>query len=249
MPNRIENRGSQSQTDATPNVATNEVLDEILDNMPSPSSAAEEILAENSESERDEGNSKEESVKTTPVKPLEWITESAAEPPPQTDMGNGRAVDKSGVSFDAGLHCVNEDGTPTLTKTGKFRKKKGGVVSGPQPNVQMAFSASLATVYAIEMLGSAIGGDEWKPENAEHEMMVAAWQDYYAVSGMSGPPPFLGIIIATGCYALPRLTKPVTVSRLGRMRIWMVNSLGWMLGRGRVKKDESQSNHRYDGER
>ena len=47
----------------------------------------------------------------------------------QTLREQVRDTDKDGTIFNADIHAVNKDGDPSVTPTGKFRKKRGSIVA------------------------------------------------------------------------------------------------------------------------
>lgn len=176
-----------------------DLIDDLVSDKPDASPFAQQIMEDENEPANDGGNNGESPAKTT--------------------TGNGAGVNESEV-FDPMLHCVDASGNPVRTKSGKLRRKRGKAnhtaIDTSQANQELACkNAAIVTVKSIVLLGYAIGGEEeWKPEENEMIAMNMAWTDYYMSQGIMNLPPWLGIVIATGAYAAPRLSKPKTSSRL-----------------------------------
>lgn len=130
--------------------------------------------------------------------------------------------------FDPSIHAVDAAGNPKRNKDGSLAKKRGrkSGSSGPlQSTIRVDTTvaaqelqyknAAAVTVQSLVILGYCIGGvDEWKPENDELIAMQLAWTEYYKAKGITDMPPWIGVAIATGGYAMPRFSKPKTKERL-----------------------------------
>ena len=149
--------------------------------------------------------------------------------------------DDKGNLFDPDMHAVDGEGNPVKNKDGSFRKNRGrkkgqssgsegsGGVDGNAAGVdkRTALEAGRATAQTIFTLGRALGGDEWAPmidrEKGidEPAQMTDAWAGYYEAVGIKDMPPWMPVVIAMGTYALPRLQKPQTQSRLQQLKQWV----------------------------
>jgi len=125
--------------------------------------------------------------------------------------------------FDPEIHAVDSNGQPKRNKDGTLSKKRGrksGTNStAPVDTSVAAFdleckNCAVLTVQTIIILGHSIGGEEWTAEEAEKFAMVTAWEAYYRAKGTIDLPPWIGVLIATGAYAMPRVSKPNTRTRL-----------------------------------
>jgi hypothetical protein len=143
--------------------------------------------------------------------------------------------------FDPAIHSVGKDGQPRRNKDGSFRRRKGagrfGEVAagtegnrannvGPDPGAR---EAARFAVGFIEMVGRTFFGDEWLPVIDpvkgvnEREMMTLAWTEFFEHYGIIEIPPWVGVIIVTGSYALPRLNKPNTAEKIGVIKARIQN--------------------------
>lgn len=143
--------------------------------------------------------------------------------------------DAIGEIFDPNIHATNASGQPIFNKDGSHRKRRGkrsDGVSPPPPVVPRVPSAGCkeaaqVTVTSIFIIGESLFGDEWRPVidetsgKNEPQMMVQAWTEFYMSMGIESFPPWLGVMIATGAYALPRFSMPKTQTRFGRIWEWL----------------------------
>lgn len=159
----------------------------------------------------------------------------------QEEMGS--MVDDDGVQFDPAIHATDKDGNPSITKTGKFRRKAGRKQNGSvignsrksklpemdeaQKQKATARANGIATAELIFALGVGIGGEEWKPIRDEksgideRQYMADSWAAYYEATGKQDLPPGLIVCTAIASYAAPRFTMPQTQSRFGKLKTWI----------------------------
>jgi hypothetical protein len=122
---------------------------------------------------------------------------------------SGLPVDTDGEEFDPAYHASNPDGTPKLTRNGRFRKQTGAVKGNKAPiaqgvepsktidpakvqnNAKMAtfFLEMGATQIATSLLGSSSGQEFKMEEKSEKPMIEKALHDYFLVSGLDDIPP------------------------------------------------------------
>lgn len=180
--------------------------------------------------------------------------------------------DADGNPFDPDIHVTQADGSPSLTKRGKLRKRPGrkaGQSSGTTASAsrlktpeggtaevtmrqrQQARMSGAAAANALIMLGVTVGGDEWQPiaNRAEgideREQLQIAFGDYFEAKGMNDIPPGVALSIAVVAYAAPRFTMPKTQSKFQRFR---ENVAAWIAKR-RMRKNAPQPDTRDDGKR
>ena len=154
--------------------------------------------------------------------------------------------EKAGESFNPDIHATTSDGLPSVTKTGKFRKKAGrkaatssssgssigGVDSKPStmtPEQQakvVSRANGRATAELIFAACTALGGKEWIPMKDDtigiddRAQMTDAWSAYYEATGKQDLPPGLIVGIACISYAAPRFTMPQTQTRAQKVVTW-----------------------------
>ena len=137
--------------------------------------------------------------------------------------------------FDAGIHAVDAAGNPIKKADGTFAKKRGRKAdlknagsALPNPNAPAMTNAPsirsdvLTSEQASKQLVNMflngavmVFGPEWEPENiSEAKGLVYSLKDYFDIRGVPKFPPELGLVIAFGAYALPRLKKEKTQSKL-----------------------------------
>jgi hypothetical protein len=65
-------------------------------------------------------------------------------------------------------------------------------------------------------------GDEWKPEHdGERDMLVDATARYFEASGVTDIPPGVALAMVVAAYALPRATKPKTLTKLQKIKLFL----------------------------
>jgi len=196
-----------------PDDLLSDIVDESIEGKPEPSEFADKLIEEQEHVETG-GNG-------------EGVTPSGS----SSGTASGFASDRISEVFDPQIHAVGPDGEPRRNKDGSYRRRKGfrsvavqpsPIVTGPTPGCR---EAAKVTVNTIVILGQITFGDEWKPLEVEVDMMVQAWTDYFNSQGLTAFPPWLGVCMATGAYALPRLGKPKTRSKLGTAWNWLKGKL------------------------
>jgi len=140
-------------------------------------------------------------------------------PPPDGD----ELIDSSGTVFDPEVHAVKRDGSPSYTKSGRFRKVRrpngtsNKIEAGPEDHRYRV--AAEGTVAAIEMLGVMLGGDAFryikdkKAKIDERAAGVDAWSAYFEAHDIDDFPPGIVVAIWALTYAAPRLGDPTVRKR------------------------------------
>ena len=100
------------------------------------------------------------------VPPNPDIDELAAVPELAPDVGTpppeDALLDSAGAVFDPKVHATKRDGSPSYTKSGRFRKvrtTKATAANDENPEDRRYRTAAEGTVAAIEMLATMVGGE------------------------------------------------------------------------------------------
>lgn len=174
-------------------------------------------------------------------------------------LSEGREIitDSEGVVFDKELHATDNDGKPSVTKLGKFRKKKGvssiaikekqkkaeDVVNNEKALQEMGEGAA-GTFVAV---GAAIFGEDFLPENQDEERRLSeAFAKYLKASGMKDLPPGLALTVALGAYGYRRVHKPQVKSKLQKFKDWSLYQIIKLKGK---LKNASYSSSRTEPKR
>lgn len=154
--------------------------------------------------------------------------------------------------FDAAIHAIDAAGNPVKKADGTFAKKRGrkadSKVAGsalPNPNAPAVanvpsirsdvLTSEQAAKQIVNMfLNGAVMvfGEDWQPENvSEAKGLVFSLRDYFDIRGVPKFPPEMGLLIAFGAYALPRLQKEKTRSKIDgwkdKIKLFFVNRGGY----------------------
>jgi hypothetical protein len=135
------------------------------------------------------------------------------------------------TEFDPAYHCVDENGNPIRTKSGKFRRKPGrrtGGTNAERRESQFESFTSPAPLSTIQMLTMAIDsttlicakffGDEWKTEGDERAMLIDAYSRFVHYKGWdSAASPELVLIGVTLTYLMPRIMTDKFLKKLKGM--------------------------------
>jgi len=172
--------------------------------------------------------STEETVGTSEVADIDEITEPSeiavdVAPPPDGD----ELIDSSGTVFNPEIHQTKRDGSPSYTKSGRFRKVRRPNASAastePEPEDHRYRVAAQGTVAAIEMLGVMLGGDAFryikdkKAKIDERAAGVDAWTEYFRANDIEDFPPGIVVAIWAITYAAPRFGDPTVRKRLSSL--------------------------------
>lgn len=166
----------------------------------------------------------------------------------KTDMLNN-AVDSSKEKFDPNLHVVGKDGKPSVTKTGKFRKKKN--INNPyevneSPSAKREEAVNVESEASAELIQSLKrnvydGVFEYKYSDDRHKIHVAATTQYFVESGGVKLTPLQNLLILEGFLALEVARTPKATKKITGLKAWIASKYVKFKGR---KKNDSQSNNR-----
>lgn len=150
----------------------------------------------------------------------------------ESDLGHSEQIDAEGTVFDPAIHSIRRDGSPSITKTGKFRRRKGAdkiqSPQGPRSQINIPGAGTLdldepsplAKTAALGYIqtGVTLFGPEWLPDAAkkEQEFLTHAFHEFFEAHEMDDLPPGLALAVACFAYAAPRFYQPQTQSRLGQ---------------------------------
>jgi len=172
--------------------------------------------------------STEEIVGTSEAADIDEITEPS---PIAVDVGDPPAddalLDSSGTVFDPEIHQTKKDGSPSYTKSGRFRKIRrpngSAAPSEPEPEDSRHRTAAEGTVAAIEMLGVMLGGEAFryikdrKAKIDERAAGIDAWSAYFEAQGIEDFPPGIVVAIWAITYAAPRFGDPTVRQRFAAL--------------------------------
>jgi len=190
--------------------------------------------------------STDEISSTSEVADIDEITEPSevavdVAPPPDDDV----LLDSSGTAFNPEIHQTKRDGSPSYTKSGRFRKVRRANASSStaetEPEDRRYRTAAEGTVAAIEMLGVMLGGDAFryikdkKAKIDERAAGIDAWAEYFRANDIEDFPPGIVVAIWAITYAAPRFGDPTVRKRLSslgakvvkgakRLRKWLKKS-------------------------
>lgn len=177
-----------------------------------------------------------------------------------TATARGGQTDSAGTVFDPELHATNAEGEPSLTATGKFRKKRGASKVAKQTTVaadaQRKAEARASGVLAANLMthtATMLLGEEWITrkvgEYDEQAHLDKAFGDYFEAKEIQDFPPGVALTIACMSYAAPRLISgKETKSKMQRVKLWLVEK-GAKLKRKRSKDNAAQPDSGDNGER
>jgi len=144
-------------------------------------------------------------------------------PPPDDDA----LLDSSGTVFNPEIHQTKRDGSPSYTKSGRFRKVRRPSASAspaePEPEDHRYRTAAEGTVAAVEMLGVMLGGDAFryikdrKAKIDERAAGVDAWAAYFEAHDIDDFPPGIVVAIWAITYAAPRFGDPTVRRRFSAL--------------------------------
>ena len=134
-------------------------------------------------------------------------------PPPEDAL-----LDSAGTVFDPKVHSTKRDGSPSYTKSGRFRKMRTPKQSANDetPEDRRYRTAAEGTVAAIELLATMVGGEAFayiKDKKAgidEKASGIDAFAAWYESRGIEDFPPGIVVAIWAITYCAPRFAhQPV----------------------------------------
>lgn len=225
-------------------------------------------LSHDAGAEKPGADSTEETI-TEPVGTADVPRETADVPRETADAADAAAAADNAVSdaqaaligFDPALHLTNSDGTPRLTKSGAYMRKRGpakgstpkskagdtdlfsdaptDVPRETQPAAAPATTAATLNNRAVAAmlvttcttLAERVIGPEWKAEKDETKALTDAARVYLDSIGGLEISPGTALAIAVVGYSLPRLAVPNTQTKLQKLGGWVSSRVAWLRGR------------------
>lgn len=164
------------------------------------------------------------------------FSEDNTKPDEDIDLAQGISLDHNTNNaadayegFDEAMHAIGKDGKPRYNKDGSYARKRGrkggaissGGVDSPSASVVSTDDAAIQSANLLFNLSVFMGGDEWAPSKDEAICVKTGFKNYYDARGIVNIPPELGLVIALGMYALPRLNKPSTREKISSFWVWV----------------------------
>lgn len=95
-------------------------------------------------------------------------------------------------------------------------------LQGLDPTICHQYAAKFTTGAFFVVCERAMG-PEWKPEPQEAEAIIAAMSAWFVADGIGDMSPRSAALVTLGTYALGRMHKPETQTRLQRLQNWMAS--------------------------
>lgn len=133
--------------------------------------------------------------------------------------GGGHAV--ATETFDPSIHETMPDGSPRLTLGGQFRRKRGrrsntvpAGINGAPTQASVDYKGTAQFLCAVVFGGlESLFGPAWKPQPQESQNIEAQAARVCEKYGVADLPPVMGLCLAFGVYAVPRLADSETQYR------------------------------------
>lgn len=140
--------------------------------------------------------------------------------------------------------AVNPPPTPKKRGRPSGTPKSSSILAPTPPQTQArdtstAAGTGLATTFFL--LARVVGGEEWEPEKGEREAVNDACINYAKSKNLSDIPPGVMLVTVLIAYAVPRFSKPITLTRTQRLYFWFQAKFG--------KKNATRSDSGNDGKR
>jgi hypothetical protein len=171
-------------------------------------------------------------------------------------------TDSEGTIFDPELHATTKSGDPSITSTGKFRKKTGAAINKPQKMTATAaktvqderakavtcMGSAKTTVNTIGTFASGLMSPSWDiTEKEEKDRMENAFYKYYMTFEKEPDlPPVLGLVFVMGLYALPRVMKPDLKTETKLQKLSAKVSDGFAVLKNRLKRNSKNATYASD---
>lgn len=150
----------------------------------------------------------------------------------------------SGETFNPDIHISDDAGNPLLTKTGKYRKKRGWkkFVNPEQPEAvtpepqNSKMLATFSTVTYLQAGTAAFGSDFGVDRGGEHDNLRLAFEAYFDSVGMVDVPPGIALCMALSVHAYTHTRTPTAKQRIGRVGAKIKGFFASTLRRGKPIK-------------
>lgn len=173
----------------------------------------------------------------------------AAEKARNDELNN--ATSDAGEKFDPSIHVVGKDGKPSVTKTGKFRKKKK--INNPHEqkaeqtqkdtSEQNALIESQTSATVVQDLKRSIydGLFDYKYTDDRHKVHIDATTAYFMESGGVKLTPLQMLCVMEGFMVLEITRTEKASKKLTGLKAWLASKYVKFKGR---KKNDTQSGDR-----
>jgi len=157
--------------------------------------------------------------------------------------------------FDPNIHATNKDGSPKLTASGNFAKKRGrksvlntGQKSDKEQKAeaeaekqkQENLHAAQMTSLLLETAQCKFISDDFRYSDIERQTNIDLWDKTYEYYGGVAIPPPLALAVDHMAIILVRANKPTTKDKITIFKTWLKTKFS------RKKKDGSLSDNRED---
>lgn len=147
--------------------------------------------------------------------------------------------DADGVSFNPDLHERDpKTREPVKTADGRWRKKRGGGGRAKKPITLPLNNGAIQAVASFDFRGSAeflctimFGGLSnlgqcWTPKDDERRTIEDATAKYLQANNIADIPPGIGLMLALGVYAAPRIFHPETKETVSKTIAYLTGKDG-----------------------
>jgi hypothetical protein len=158
---------------------------------------------------------------------------------------NATATDSTGETFNPDIH-IEKDGKPSVTKTGKFRKRKGVVdpriAQQKEEEKKNEHLESQASAELVQGLKRQVynGFFDYTYSDERHGLHVEATKEYFISEGGIKLTPLQNLLILEGFLGLEVMRTEKGVKRLTGLKAWAASK--WVKFKG--KKHGTQSSPR-----
>lgn len=170
-------------------------------------------------------------------------TGSQGAPGPSDILQLSQGVSQAYDGFDPAIH-QSKDGQPVMRAGGGYAMKRGrrpgttnsgpaapkvDATGQPVPQGPKITNEMAAKMIVGQTVGLCIGifGEEWDVDTEqEAKVLVSGVKSYLDATGGLQLSPAWGLLFVGGGYALPRVQKPETKSRLKKFASWVFGLFG-----------------------
>lgn len=166
------------------------------------------------------------------------------------DGVNDNSVKIQNDSFDASIHAVDKNNRPILTKTGKYRYKRGVKRQSlnlpnatPEKEVEQVDGDSLASAQVVQELKRSVYSNlfNFKYKDDLHKTHVDSTYAYFKSSGGVKLTPLQSLMILEGVMVAQVIKTPQSKDKLSSLKLWFSEKFIRF-----KRKKHAQSNSRTD---
>lgn len=160
------------------------------------------------------------------------------------------STDESGEVFNDKIH-ISKDGKPSLTKTGKFRKKKKINDSAVDNKVkedeqEKLVNESMASAVVVQGMKRSIYSEMfgYKYNDAQHNICVEATNQYFISSGGVKLTPLQLLIVLETQMAIGVIKTEKGSKKINNIKAWVASK--YIKFKGKKKNDAHINNRSND---